>query len=512
VDHFKKLTNQVRLRIFGSLIAVSSGSITAFWAATSFLSLTALEAATAAFGVSILISLLFTFELTTTVLAPVQTIWRAILHIDPDHHGTPAPNLKELRIGRELINSLVLQIYQFASQENSKDLVDHRRQISQAANIVNHMPLPLFVFNKDLLVTNASDKALEYCKIESSELFGKSLFDTLRLEFPSERTLEQWILECQDNKVTETAYWERVHVLLKDDNSLLRQCDIAAYYNRDNPSGTEFIITLFDRTEQYNQDDNALGFVALAVHELRTPITMLRGYIEVFEEELSGKLDTELQSFLAKMESSAKHLSSFVSNILNVARIDQNQLVLHLTEESWPDVLKASVSDAELRAQIHGKTIDYDIASGIPKVAVDQVSIYEVLTNLIENAIKYSGETKNIVISSFVDKDGMIQTTVKDSGVGIPASVLPTLFEKFSRNHRTKSQVSGTGLGLYLSKSIITAHGGQIFASSKEGEGSTFGFTLQPYASLTSEQKGAANQEITRNAHGWIKNHSLYRR
>lgn len=512
MDHFRKLTNQVRLRILGSFLVISAGTITAFWAALTFLSSTTFEAAVIAFGVSAGISLFFTLELTNTVLAPVQTIWRAILHIDPDHHGTPAPNLNKLRIGHELINSLVLQIYQFASQENSKDLVEHRRQISQAANIVNHMPLPLFVFNKDIVVTNASDKALEYCKIESSELFGKSLFDTLKLEFPSERTLEQWIIECQDTKVTETAYWERVHVIFKEDNSLIHQCDIAAYYNRDNPSGTEFIITLFDRTEQYNQDDNSLGFVALAVHELRTPITMLRGYIEVFEEELSGKLDDELQSFMAKMDSSAKHLSSFVSNILNVARIDQNQLALHLTEESWADVLKASVADAELRAHIHGKTITYEIAENMPTVAVDQVSIYEVLTNLIENAIKYSGEAKEIVISSFVDKDGMIQTTVKDNGVGIPASVLPTLFEKFSRNHRTKSQVSGTGLGLYLSKSIITAHGGQIFASSKEGEGSTFGFTLQPFANLSNELKGAANQEITRNAHGWIKNHSLYRR
>lgn len=512
MDRFKKLTNQVRLRILCGFMTISAASIATFWLSTTKLDIPLGEAAGIAFAVSFLISLILAFELAKTVLTPVQTIWRAVLHIDPDHHGTAAPNLNELRVGRELVNSLVLQIYQFASQENSKDIVEHRRQISQAANIVTHMPLPLFVFNKDLLVTNASNQALEYCKIESADLFGKSLFDSLRLEFPSERTLEQWIIDCQDSKVTETAYWERVHVIFKGDNSLIHQCDIAAYYNRDNPSGTEFIVTLFDRTEQYNQDDNSLGFVALAVHELRTPITMLRGYIEVFEEELSGKLDDELQSFMVKMDSSAKHLSSFVSNILNVARIDQNQLALHLTEESWADVLKTSVADAELRAHIHGKTITYDIAENMPTVAVDQVSIYEVLTNLIENAIKYSGEAKEIAVKSFIDKDGMIQTTVTDKGVGIPASVLPTMFDKFSRNHRTKSQVSGTGLGLYLCKSIITAHGGQIFASSKEGEGSTFGFTLQPFANLSNELKGAANQEITRNAHGWIKNHSLYRR
>jgi signal transduction histidine kinase len=445
-------------------------------------------------------------------LEPLKAIWLSVLHIDPDHHGTPAPDLNKLKIGRELVTGLTLQVYQFASQQNSKELVEHRREISQAANIVEHLPLPLFVFNKQMLVTNASNSALEYCQIESSQLFGKPIFDNLSLEFASEHTLEEWILDCQNNKVTDTAYWERVHVLSKRDNKLLRQCDIAAYYNKDNTSGTEFIVTLFDRTERYTTDDDSLGFVALAVHELRTPITMLRGYIEVFEEELQGTLNDELKSFMIQMDASAKRLSIFVSNILNVARIEQNQLSLHLTEERWSDVVQASVVDAELRAKVHDKTIEFSIEPNLPTVAVDRVSIYEVLNNILENAIKYSGESKRIVVASSLDKDGNIQTTVQDFGAGIPTSVLPTLFEKFSRNHRTRSEVSGTGLGLYLSKSIINAHGGQIWASSKEGEGSTFGFTLLPYASLTKEQKAGGNTEIVRSANGWIKNHSLYKR
>ena len=301
----------------------------------------------------------------------------------------------------------------------------------------------------------------------------------------------------------------------KDDNSLIGQCDIAAYYNRDNPSGAEFIVTLFDRTDKYNEDDDSLSFVAMAVHELRTPITMLRGYIEVFEEELDGKLDAELTSFMLKMDASAKHLSSFVSNMLNVARIDQNQLSLHLTEEQWPEVLKTSTADAELRARAHEKTIEYQFGDNLPTVAVDQVGMYEVMNNLLENAIKYGGESKNIIVKSALNKDGMVEVTVQDFGPGIPTSVLPNLFEKFSRNHRTRQQISGTGLGLYLSKAIISAHGGQIWVSSKEGnqaEGTIFGFTLQPYSQLADELKDSGNKEITRNAHGWIKNHSLYRR
>lgn len=445
-------------------------------------------------------------------LSPLETVWQAVLHIDQKHQGTTAPNLEKLKIGRELVTNTTLQIYQFASQQNSSELIEHRKEISQAANIVNNLPLPLFVFNKEQVITNASRSALDYCKLESAELFGKPLFDALHLEFSSEHTLETWIADCQQNKVTDTAYWERVHVLNRDDNSLARQCDIAAYYSKDNPSGTEFIVTLFDRSEQYNHDDDEFSFVSLAVHELRTPITMLRGYIEVFEEEVSDNLNDELKSFMLNMEASAKRLSIFVSNILNVARIEQNQLALHLIEERWSDVLEASIADGELRARVRGKTIEYNIDKNLPTVAVDRVSIYEVINNLLENAVKYGGESEKIIVSSSKDQDGNVQTTIQDFGVGIPTSVIPTLFEKFSRNHRTRSEVSGTGLGLYLSKSIINAHGGQIWASSKEGQGSTFGFTLIPYDKLSDEQRVAGNKEITRSANGWIKNHSLYRR
>lgn len=512
MDHFSKLTKQIELRLFAGMLFAAVAIAGTYAALQIFTPLDELVVITGTSVIGVLLLYILSGMMTATSLAPLKIIWQAVLHIDPDHQGTRPPNLDELRIGRELVSSLTLQIYQFASQHNSKDLVEHRREISQAANIVDNLPLPLFVFNKQQLVTNASRSALEYCKLESSELFGKPLFDALHLEFPNERTLETWVADCEANKITDTAYWERVHVLSKEDNSLIRQCDIAAFYSKDNPSGTEFIVTLFDRTERYTEDDDELSFVSLAVHELRTPITMLRGYIEVFEDELGDNLNDELRSFMMNMEASAKRLSIFVSNILNVARIEQNQLALHLTEERWSDVLEASISDAELRAKVRGKTIEYNIDENIPTVAVDRVSIYEVINNLLENAVKYSGASERIIVSSSKDKDGNVQTTVQDFGVGIPSSVLPNLFEKFSRNHRTKAEVSGTGLGLYLSKAIINAHGGQIWASSKEGEGSTFGFTLIPYDQLSAEQKVAGNKEITRSANGWIKNHSLYRR
>jgi signal transduction histidine kinase len=144
-------------------------------------------------------------------------------------------------------------------------------------------------------------------------------------------------------------------------------------------------------------------------------------------------------------------------------------------------------------------------------VAVDRVSIYEVISNLVDNAIKYSGASHKIIIHAYCTQDNMVETTVEDFGVGIPLSAMPNLFDKFYRHHRNRAQIGGTGLGLYLCKSIIGAHHGHIWVRSREGEGSTFGFTLQPYASLAADKKSGDNG-IVRSPHGWIKNHSLYRR
>lgn len=466
-----------------------------------------------AVAVTGLCSLLFVwlgaYVLSRQLLKPFHALWQAILHVAPDTNSVPAPNVQKLRMGRELVTSLAARVYQFASQQDSAGLVEHRTAVLQAVNVVNHFPLPIFACNKDQQVTNASESALNYVGVQSSELFGKPLFDNLFLDFSGDTTLQQWITECQASKAIDQAYWQRVKVRQRDGKTT-RQCDIAAYYNRDNPSGTEFIVTLFDHTESYQQDDQSLSFVALAVHELRTPLTMLRGYVEVFEEELANKLNPELTDYLYKMRLSADQLAAFVNNILNVVKVEANQLSLRLVEGDWEHILRAAATSMQLRAQVLGKIITFQVAPNLPKVAVDPVSMSEVVNNLLDNALKYSGSSQNVNVTVGVNQEGFVETTVQDFGVGIPASVLPNLFEKFYRNHRTRAQVGGTGLGLYLSKALVNAHGGQIWVKSKEGEGTTFGFTLKPYA--VAEAKERADEELVHQAHGWIKNHSYNRR
>jgi signal transduction histidine kinase len=146
----------------------------------------------------------------------------------------------------------------------------------------------------------------------------------------------------------------------------------------------------------------------------------------------------------------------------------------------------------------------------LPAAAADRITALEIINNLVDNAIKYSDRSDRIIITAAVNKDGMIETSIQDFGIGIPTAVIGNLFQKFHRSHKSRSQVGGTGLGLYLTKALVTAHGGNIWVHSKEGQGSTFSFTISPYDHIKDQVK-QGEDGIIREAHGWIKNHSLYR-
>ncbi len=511
MDYFSKLARRITLFIFCGVASIVVITIGVGWVTyvTAGMSVPITIVASVLSG-SILLYI-FATSVSKYVMEPIQALSQAIMHVSPDEHGAPAPNLDKVRAGRELVTNLSLQVYQLASQSGRLSASVPPKQVNRAQTILDELPVPILVSDSAQAITYANNAFGQYLGLKPADIIGKSMYSVLDLSFSTGLTLDDWLAQSRANTVTAAQHWDRVRLNLPEQKGR-KQLDLAAYYNKNNPAGAETVLALFDKTKFYAQDDDAVGFIALAVHELRTPLTILRGYIEVFEDEVADQLDPEMQDFMEKMQASAQQLSSFVSTILNVARVEEDQLFLQLHPENWEKVLTSILEDVELRARVHGKKISVHIESGIPLVAVDRTSIYEVVNNLIENAIKYGGDRPEIIVRTSQRDDQMIETTIQDFGIGIPSSVIGNLFEKFYRNHRSRAQFGGTGLGLYLSKSIINAHGGQIWVQSKEGEGSTFGFTLQPYEQLAKKEGSPDNKDIVRTAHGWIKNHSFYRR
>lgn len=510
MDHFSRLKRQAKSYI--SLIILLSGSlILASWLILDRIIKTNFITTFVFLGVELIaLTIIVPALVTDYLLEPIKVLWQAILHVSSESSHSPAPNLNDVRLGRELVTSLCLQIYQYASDgqgktesAGSKDLLAH--------TVVNSLPIPLLVMDKTQTIIYANDNAHKYLGKENNELIGQNIYSCLDLSFGTEETFDKWLADARQNSISNSRSWERVH-LKTPSRPQPMQIDMSAYYNKDNPTGVETIITLFDHTSTYDQEDNSISYVAMAVHELRTPLTLIRGYVELFRDELGNQLNPEQADNMVKMEIATKRLASFVNNILNISRIEANSLVLQLRQENWNFLVQEVAEDFRDQASARGKTIELSLDPKIPPVAADRLSLYEVLSNLLDNALKYIGDSKKIVVRTFLTDGGLVQTTVEDKGVGIPSNILPHLFEKYYRSHHTNDHILGTGLGLYISKTIVSAHGGNIWVRSFEGQGTIIGFTIIPYSQLAEEQKNGDNKDITRNANGWIKNHSYYRK
>lgn len=458
----------------------------------------------------ILLNFAYLNKVTKKIFKPFEVIWQTMAHLNQNSF-IEKPDINSLKLAKELTKSLTDQITQMVMLSNQKNEINQKNPELENNFVAKNLPIPLLILDDSENIIYANEGFSKYIGISINDILNKNFYMIMDMSFPSEDTFDIWLKDSKLNKATSSKSWERVRLAIRD-NHPIRLFDMAAYYNRDNELNETTIITIFDHTKQYLQDDNSVSFVALSVHELRTPLTLLRGYAEAIKEEIGTDSDPQLLNFLAKMDVSAKQMTSFVNNILNVARIDNDQLELKLQSEEWSKIILDSLAGMELRAKIRQIEIKAEIEPNLPPVGVDRISIYEVISNLIDNAIKYSGDSKEIILKTYLNKDGLVETSVQDFGVGISDNIMSNLFTKYYRDHHNRAQIGGTGLGLYLSKAIVSAHGGNIWVTSKINQGTVFYFTLIPYDKLTKELKENSSMGITTTAHGWIKNHSLYRR
>lgn len=231
-------------------------------------------------------------------------------------------------------------------------------------------------------------------------------------------------------------------------------------------------ITEITRMEQTRRD-----FVANVSHELKTPVSIIKGYTETL---LEGALDDRdnARKFLGLIDSDAGRLSKLVDDLLKLSGIESGQLTLETTPCSIAELVDEALVRFKKMANDKQITLESSIPDNLPKALADGERIGEVLINLIDNAVKYTPENGKISLSASVEGD-FIRTTVTDTGMGIPKDKLPRLFERFYRVDPGRSRkLGGTGLGLSIVKHIVLAHGGSVNVESRLGEGSSFSFTL----------------------------------
>jgi len=217
-------------------------------------------------------------------------------------------------------------------------------------------------------------------------------------------------------------------------------------------------------------------FLSIASHELRTPVTSIKGYTQLAKTLINeGDLDTSRQ-YLGIAMDQIDRMSRLILELLDVSRIETGRLEIRRESIDWTDFVSEVVS--RHHAIAGERRISLDLSAVHRRVQGDRDRLEQVLGNLLENAVKYSPEATevNVTIAGVEEK---VLTSVRDRGIGIPTDELSQVFERFHRGRQVSSaNYGGLGLGLYITRQIVERHGGQIWVESVEGQGTTFTFSL----------------------------------
>ncbi|MBI2430897.1 MAG: hypothetical protein HYV39_02700 [Candidatus Levybacteria bacterium] len=223
-------------------------------------------------------------------------------------------------------------------------------------------------------------------------------------------------------------------------------------------------------------------FVSLASHELRTPMTAIKSYIWMALSGRGGTLSDKLRYYLDRAYKSTDRLIKLVNDMLNVSRIESGRVSVSLKATNINEVIIDTLTEMLPKAQEQNVELLFTPFPNLPYADADADKIKEVLINLIGNALKFTPMGGKITASVSVTND-VVVVKITDTGKGIPPEGMPKLFQKFGRidsEYLVKQNAQGTGLGLYICKSLIELHHGRIWAESDgEGKGSTFSFTLK---------------------------------
>ncbi|MFH1611922.1 MAG: ATP-binding protein [bacterium] len=242
---------------------------------------------------------------------------------------------------------------------------------------------------------------------------------------------------------------------------------------------TELMIIIDNITREKNIERMKTEFVSLAAHQLRTPLSSVKWTLKMLLDGDVGKLTKDQKRFIEEGYQSNERMINLVGDLLSVAEIEEGRFLRNMTFQSMDKIIEESlVALYKVAKKNKVKLIFNHPKASLPSVKVDAEKIELVIRNIIDNAIRYNSKNGNVTISIKHDKINL-EITISDTGIGIPKDQRGRLFNKFFRaSNAVKSDTTGTGLGLFICKNIIKAHGGDILFESEEGRGSTFKIIL----------------------------------
>lgn len=258
----------------------------------------------------------------------------------------------------------------------------------------------------------------------------------------------------------------------------LRHLEVTATAIADASGSTPTLLLLFhDVTRLRQLEETRREFVANVSHELRTPLSMITGYVETL---LDGAKDDPavLPRFLETVQRHAQRLTFLIDDLLTISQVESGTLAMQRQSLDLAAAVAEVLEDQTVRAADRGVHLTSEVVAGL-RAHADPDRLRQVLSNLVDNAIKYGRPEGSVKVRAEPAAEGWVKVQVEDNGPGVPPEALPRLFERFYRVDRARSrEQGGTGLGLAIVKHIVQSHGGEVGVWSEQGRGTTFSFTL----------------------------------
>ena len=233
-----------------------------------------------------------------------------------------------------------------------------------------------------------------------------------------------------------------------------------------------------DVTREHEVDRVKTDFISIASHQLRTPLSAIRWFSEMLSAGDAGKLKPEQQEFVDNITQSTRRMIELVGSLLSISRLESGRVAVNPHPTDIKELIEKVVSELKTEITDRHQQIVVEVDPGLPKMNIDPRLVGQVYMNLLTNAIKYTPNSGRVTVRVMATGDDMV-SEIKDNGYGIPKEEQSKIFDRFFRaTNVIKVETDGTGLGLYLIKTIVESAGGRVWFESAEGQGTTFWFTL----------------------------------
>jgi two-component system phosphate regulon sensor histidine kinase PhoR len=401
---------------------------------------------------TIALSTLIAHLITRPLIALTNTA-RQMIDDDQIHPSSPSKGYDEIW---QLTNAFNNLVYELRTQ-----ITALQTEQGRLSNVLEQMTDGVIITDENSIVMLINPKAESLFNLEKSKPEGNTLIQIVR----DHQIFEAW-QQCK-----QSGNEQAITLEIPRENKFI-QCIIISLQT-DLPE--QYLLLFQDLTRMRRLETVRRDFVSNISHELRTPLASVKALTETLQAGAMEDPPTA-RRFLNKMETEIDALSHMVSELLELTRIESGQVPLKLKSVTASELLNNAVERLSVQAERGEININVFHSDNLPNIIADPPRLGQAIVNLLHNAIKFTPAGGEIRLNA-AQKDDKVIFSIEDTGIGIPRDDLSRIFERFYKADRARSG-GGTGLGLAITRHLVEAHGGQIWAESIEGEGSTFYFTI----------------------------------